>query len=168
MKRGNPALRACGTRFVAHKTAAIARVIDRFGAYLSHLITLTEDTTLKAVDHQKLKGCVLSWQESKVLLACAFFHDLLKPAAILCKILQENELCVMRVIEVIMKSKEAPEKLRSPPFEELTTVKKVLGQIKEEEGSVTYQGQDLKKHKKGLTFLKSHYVQWIADVKACL
>ena len=89
-KGGTRSLRACGTWFVAHKTAAIARVIDRSGTYLSHLITLTEDTTLKAVDRQKLKGYVLRWQESKVLLACAFFHDLLKPAAILCKILQEN------------------------------------------------------------------------------
>ena len=36
-KGGTRPLRACGTRFVTHKTAAIARVIDRFGAYLTHL-----------------------------------------------------------------------------------------------------------------------------------
>ena len=40
----------------------------------------------------------------------------------------------MRVIEAIMKSKKALEKLRSLPFEELTTVKKVLCRMKEEEG----------------------------------
>ena len=29
-----------------------------------------------------------------MLLGSAFFHDLLKPAAILCKALQEDEVCV--------------------------------------------------------------------------
>ena len=28
---------ACGTRFVAHKVAALGRIIERFGAYISHL-----------------------------------------------------------------------------------------------------------------------------------
>ena len=32
-------LRACGTRFIAHKVCAL----DRFGAYLNHLLTLIED-----------------------------------------------------------------------------------------------------------------------------
>ena len=65
-------------------------------------------------------------------------------------------------------NQKALEKLRSVPFEELTTVKKVLGRIKEEGGVFSYQGHDLKKHKQGLTFLKSHYVQWIIDMEACL
>ena len=34
---GNRPLRACGTRFVAHKVAALERIIERFGAYISHL-----------------------------------------------------------------------------------------------------------------------------------
>ena len=29
---GNRPLRACGTRFVAHKVAALERIIERFGA----------------------------------------------------------------------------------------------------------------------------------------
>ena len=34
-------LRACGTRFVLHKIAALARLIDRFEVYISHLTTLS-------------------------------------------------------------------------------------------------------------------------------
>ena len=34
---GNRPLRACGTRFVAHKVAALERIIERFGALVSHL-----------------------------------------------------------------------------------------------------------------------------------
>ena len=38
---GSRPLRACGTRFRTHKVAALERLIDRFGAYFSHMITLT-------------------------------------------------------------------------------------------------------------------------------
>ena len=88
-------LRACGTRFVLHKVAALERVINRFGAYLSHLISMAEDSTLKAVDRQKLRGFVLKWQDAKFVLGCALFHDLLKPCSLLCKTLQENEVCIV-------------------------------------------------------------------------
>ena len=54
---GNRPLRACGTRFIAHKVAALERLIDRFGVYLNHLISLTEDPSVKAADQQKIKGC---------------------------------------------------------------------------------------------------------------
>lgn len=35
---------ACGTRFLAHKVAALERIVNRFGAYLSHITAMTEDT----------------------------------------------------------------------------------------------------------------------------
>ena len=57
---GSCPLRACGTRFVAHKVAALERVVDRFGAYLSHIVAMTEDTSLKPADRQKLKGYALN------------------------------------------------------------------------------------------------------------
>ena len=39
-------LRACGTRFISHKVRAIERILDKFSAYLNHLLALIEDTTL--------------------------------------------------------------------------------------------------------------------------
>ncbi len=90
-KGGNRPLRACGTRFVSHKVAALGRLIDRYGAYLNHLTALTEDSTVKAADKQQLKGYVLKWRDSKMIHGCALFHDLLKPSAILCKVLQDDE-----------------------------------------------------------------------------
>ena len=39
-----------------------------------------------------------------MLLGYAFFHDLLKPAAILCKALQEDEVCVVRAAEALIKA----------------------------------------------------------------
>ena len=46
-------LRACGTRFVAHKVCALERILDRYGAYLNHLIALTEDPKTEPADKQK-------------------------------------------------------------------------------------------------------------------
>ena len=50
---GNRPLRACGTRFVSHKVAALNFFVDRYGAYFSHLIALTEDSIVKPADKQK-------------------------------------------------------------------------------------------------------------------
>ena len=161
---GSRPLCACGTRFVAHKAAALGRLIEHFGAYIAHLIALSEDSAVRSVDRQKLKGYILKWHNSKVILACAFFHDLLHPVASLSKVLQEDELCVVRAIEVIMKTKKALERVKSSPFEDLPTVKKVLARVKEEDGLVTYQGQDIIKHEEGL---KAHYTQWVDSVESC-
>ena len=73
---------------------ALECIIDRFGAYLNHLITLSEDSSTKPANRQKLKGYVKKWRESRILLGCAVYHDILKPVAILCKCLQSDELCV--------------------------------------------------------------------------
>ena len=50
---GNRPLRACGTLFITHKVLALGRLIDRFGSYISHLSSLTEDSTVRGVDKQK-------------------------------------------------------------------------------------------------------------------
>ena len=52
---------------------------------LWHLSGLVEDSSVRAVDRQKIKGYMLKWRDAKMLLGCAYFHDLLKPASILCK-----------------------------------------------------------------------------------
>ena len=51
--RGNRPVRACGTRFVAHKVAALGRLLDRYGGYVAHLTTLIEDPHVKSVDKEK-------------------------------------------------------------------------------------------------------------------
>ena len=77
--KGNRPLCACGTRFVSHKVAAINRFIDRYGAYINHLICLMKDLSVKAADKQKLKGYMYvgKWQEAKIVFGYAMVHDLL-------------------------------------------------------------------------------------------
>ena len=45
---GNCPLRACGTRFVGHNVMALNYLVDRYGAYLAHILELTEDSKIKA------------------------------------------------------------------------------------------------------------------------
>ena len=82
------------------------------------------------------------------MLDCAFFHDLLRPVGILCKVLQEDKLCIVRTVESFMKTKKALDEIKSKGFEDLVTVKKVLGRIqqKDDSSNVTYQGADLYSH----------------------
>ena len=122
-------LRACGTRYVAHQVSALSRLVEYFGAYLSHLAALTEDTTVKSMDKQRLKGYLTRWQQGKFLIGCAFFADLVKPASILCKTLQEDELCIVRPIEALGKAKRGFNKVRATTLEELPMVRKVIAHV---------------------------------------
>ena len=129
--KGNRPLRACGTRFISHKVAAINRLLDKYGAYLAHLFTLMEDSSVKQVDKQKLKGYVLEWREGKVLIGCSFFHDLLKPCAILSKVLQDDDLCITEAIEALLKTNKNIDNLKATSFDDLPTVKKVTSRIQD-------------------------------------
>ena len=106
---GSRAIRACGTPFITHNVAAMNRIIDRFGAYLSHITALTEDSSTTPDDKQKLTGYVTKWRESKMLIGCAVFHDILKATSLLCMHLQSDQLCTITAIEAILKSTEAIE-----------------------------------------------------------
>ena len=91
-------LHVCVTCFLVQKVAALERMMDRFGAYISDQIAMTEDSSVMPADKANMKAYVKKWQDSwssKVLLGCAFFPDLLKSLATLCKVLQEDELCTV-------------------------------------------------------------------------
>jgi len=45
----------------------LQRVLDRFGTYLNHLVSLSQDVTIKSVDRPKLKGYIFKaekWSNS--------------------------------------------------------------------------------------------------------
>ena len=73
-------------------------MMERFDAYVSGLIAMTKDSSVKPADKKKMKARVKKWRDSKVLLGCAFLHALHKSLATLCKVLQEDELFTVRAI----------------------------------------------------------------------
>ena len=166
---GNRPKRACGTRFISHKVAAIGRFLDRYGAYIAHLTSLSEDSSVRAVDRQKLKGYLLKWRETKIVIGCALFHDILQPAAVMCKSLQDDEVCIVGAIVVVLKTAQAITNLQTVAFEDLNTVKKVLARVQKGSGlKVTYQGAILAHYDQGVAFLQAHKNKYAESVVSCL
>ena len=46
---GNIPIRSQGSRWINHKRNALQRVVDRYGAYISHLSTLVEEKSIASV-----------------------------------------------------------------------------------------------------------------------
>lgn len=96
-----------------------------------------------------------------MILGCVMFHDLLKPPAILFKVLQDNEICAVDAIEAVLK------KLKTTDFNELPTVKIVLSRIQHTDDGTTYQGAQLVTFEEGIAYLKSHQNDLVESVLIC-
>lgn len=142
-KGGNLPIRSCGTRWINHKRKALQHVIDRYGAYLHHLTTLTEDTSVQSADRAGLKGYVLKWRHSKILIGCAMYVDALKPASLLSLTLQNHSVDIVFSIEHILKTSKALKSLQAKDPLEWPTVKLVRERIKKEGEEDIYQGATL-------------------------
>ena len=93
------------------------------------------------------------------MLGCAVFHNILKPVAVLSKTSHEEDLCTVRAIDSIMKTKSRLDKLRVTAFQELPSVKKVIGRIKNDSNNsflLLYQVVHLKDYKPSLEYLETH------------
>ena len=53
---------------------------------------------------------------AKILVGCAVFSDLLKPASVLSKVLQKDDLCVISAVETILKIKTKIENIKPLPL----------------------------------------------------
>ena len=104
-------IRSSGSRWVAHKLNAMKRVISKYGAYTNHLLALSEDQSVKAIDRAKLKGYYTKWVDSKYLLGCAMFVDLLLPCAIFSKVMQSDEVDILGAMTSIVRTVKEINKL---------------------------------------------------------
>ena len=110
----------------------------------------------------------MKWRDSKMVIGCALFHDILKPAAILCKVLQDDEVCLVGAIEALLKTCKAIEKIKTSTFEDLPTVKKIIARVQNTGDEVTYQGAALSKYTESVAYLKSHKNGYVDSVVSCL
>ena len=165
---GNRPLRACGARFVGHKVSALNCLVDRYGAYLAHILELTEDPRVKAADKQRLKGYYKKWHDGRIILACAFFHDVLKPCATLSLALQAEHVNVIDAIEAVLRTKKSMEQLKSTIFSELPTVKKVMSRVHKSGNNITYQETELVRYDEAVTYLTLSKDNVIEGIMACL
>ena len=81
-------LKATGKRWIDHKVAAMGRVIEKFGLYTQHL-QHSIDTAKKSQDRVTLQGKFTKLINTKSLLRCALFTDVLAEAKHFSLITQE-------------------------------------------------------------------------------
>ena len=82
--------RCHGSRWISHKRKALQRVIDRFGAYLAHLSSLSQDSSVKPVDKACIQCYLKQWSKAKMLLGCALYIEILQIPSVLSLTLQQN------------------------------------------------------------------------------
>ena len=96
----------------------------------------------------------------------------MKPAAILCKSFQADEISIVSTIEAILRTTASMKKLKSTEMEDLPSVKKVVLRLKSSSSdsttSKTYQSVEIAKVGQSLSFFTSHYKGYIDSLLACL
>ena len=126
--KGVRPVRASGSRWVTHKINAMKHVLSKFGAYVSHLIALSQDPSVKSSDQVKLHGYCKKWVDAKYVLGCAFFVDLLTPCALFSKVMQGDDLDILSAFTSLLKTVKEVNKLCSKSVDQWplysTTLKK--------------------------------------------
>ena len=126
---------------------AMQRVLSKYGAYTNHLLALSKDPSVQAVDRARLN--YMKWINSKCLLGCAMFVDLLKPCAVFSKVMQRDEVDILCAMTSIVKTVKEVKKLGDLPLESWPTYSATIKKITCENGDYIYQCQTLKAYDQG-------------------
>jgi hypothetical protein len=140
------------------------RVLSKFGAYTSHLASLSEDKSVNSVDRAKLRGYYRKWTDAKYLLGCSLFVDLLKPCEIFSKSMQSDEIDILGALNTLLKTKREIDKLGSTPLDQWPTYAATCALCEDDEGDVTYQCQTLKNFSEAQTLYSSKYQEYCSTV----
>ena len=164
-KGGNVPVRCQGTRWIGHKRKALQRIVDCYGAYVTHLAALAADASTQPADKARIKGYLQKWSRGKMLVECALYIDVLKAPSLLSLCLQKDGVDIIYCIKQIIKSANALESLASKDPKQWPTVRLVLSRISEDGTEKLYQGGTLTHYNDSTVTACS--TQAVADLK-CL
>ena len=122
-------VRLQGSRWITHKRRALQKVVDQYGAYITHLIALCEDINIKSEDLARLKGYVQKWTQSKILIGCAMYVEILKGPSILSLCLQKSDCDIVYGLKQILKVADSIKALRRQDSSLWPTVKLMMEKI---------------------------------------
>ena len=158
---GTTPVRSQGSRWITHKRKALQRVIDRYGAYMCHLATLSEDSSLKSEDRACISGYLRKWSDTKILIGCALYSEV---SFYFSLTLQGSDLDIVFAMKQILKTSDTLKSLMQLDPLQWPTVKLVLGRLKDEGHEKTYQGAVLKNYSfAAIEFCKK---EALADLKS--
>ena len=153
---------------MSHKLSAVKRILSKYGAYSSHLIALSEDSSVSAVDRAKLRGYSLKWSNAKYILGCAFFCDLLSPCAVFSKVLQQDTLDILGAFTSLLRTVQELTKLGSRSLQQWPNYTATLKNITREDGSNFYQQQILRNLPEAERYYQAHFDEYCTSVTTCL
>ena len=166
---GTKPVRASGSRWVGHKLNALKRVISKYGAYTSHLASLSEDTSIVPADRAKLRGYYRKWIGGKYILGCAIFVDILTPCATLSKVMQYNHLDILEALSSVLKAVKQVDQLSLVPLEKWPVYATTLEKCTTDSNGITvYQGQELKSFSSSKTYYEAHYSDYCEQITECI
>ena len=126
-------VRCQGTHWISHKRKALQRVIDRYGAYINHIATLSEDQIIASADRARLQGFFSSkWMNFKMLIGAAMYTDI---PSCLSLMLQEEEIDVIKRIQHLLKSRKISSEFVKAKSIRVPSVSVVYSRIVEDETS---------------------------------
>ena len=162
-KGGDVPKRSQGSRWINHKRKALQRMVDRYGAYINHMIALSDDKSLKSTDRARLKGYIHKWKQSRMLIGAAMYVDALKAPSLLSLSLQGERLDIVGGIEYLLKSIKSLKTIAGQDPLTWPTVKLVCSRIRDDDGDKVYQGSVLANYNP--TTLKACANSALADVE---
>lgn len=158
--------KASGTRWISHKLNAMKNILDKWGLYMTHLESLSQDKKVPSKDRSKLSGYLSRWKQGRIPLMLAFFIDLLDIPAVLSKSFQDNEIDPVYAIQALNKCKTRLELFETKQFEKLPYVKYFLSQVEERNDGSYYQGfrlSNFEQAKKTLAGKKSDFTNKVSE-----
>ena len=95
---------------------------------------------MKSTDRSRLKGYVMKWKQSRVLISAAMYVDVPKAPSLLSLCLQEVKADIVHGIQQLLKSSTSLKKLAGQDPLLWPTVKLVCDRVKEEGEEKVFQG----------------------------
>ena len=143
---------------------AMKRILSQYGVYTNHLASLSQDTTLKSTDRAKIVGYYNKWTNAKYLLGCVLFIDLLTPRAILCKVMQNDQLDILEALSAVLMALKETGILCTMDIGTWPAYALTLGKCENKNGKVLYQCQDLKNFSAAKSYYESHYKRYCSQI----
>ncbi len=160
--------KSSGSRWISHKLAAMKMCLDKWGVYIQHLETMTEDETITSKDKAKMKGYLRRWNSSRMPLLLALFIDMLTIPSILSLTFQKETIDPVQTVRALKKTKERLVQFEKRAFEKLLNVRNFLSKIKEMNGQFFYQNAELSSFERQKVSVESKKNEYTEKIRQCL
>lgn len=133
-------VRANGTRWVAHRVAAMKKVLDKFDVYMVHLESLCNDASYSTKDRAKFQGYFKKWNSTEMLLNIAYYIDILEPIRLLSITFQKSDIDVVKSARALSNVQRDIRRMKTRTISRFPSVAMTQRNIALKEGREIYKG----------------------------